>query len=1653
MGTYSIFRLLLQLLLTSSYLTSIDCLSEAELEPLPQLLPPPQQPVQGYLFTMPGTLQAGATEQFCLTLHGITKTQTITVSFSLKYDKTGSFDTRNMTFTFNNGVSQCRDFDVMTYPGKYDVILFNETSAISKAFEVQIQKNNLITLVQTDKPIFKPGQLVKFRILTLLRNLRARKGEIESIFIMDPNNLRVKQFKNVASDGIASLEFQLISEPKLGSWFITVTVDGEETKQGFEVAEYGEETDTCSYTSWLLFAVLPRFEVNIQSQSYFTPTTEFIEGNVCAKYTYGKPVKGFLTLNFCARGYSSFDQNCAVKYTEIEGCYNYSVNISEVLSHYGFSYGRYFTIEASVREADTGVQVNKTIDGPRMATEQLKISFSDSSNNYFKPGLPVFGRVKVEKADGSPAPGEEILIAANDHKNDITLKKTFKTDVNGEIFYYICHGLKESTSSLSLTATALSYKDQEDVDYYRRMYQPRGYASLKQWFSPSLSYIKIPARKDSLKCRENLQVNIPYTHDGSKSNVTFYYQVLSRGRIILTGEKESPADSSPLDILELPVDLCLEPSPSPPPTSASIQPPPTPESDGRSDEPEPSTSPVSVESFSNNAPLESMDGEQLKSEEIDSPEGRDLRKKRFVYGNPPNETDIIVRSEVMASEVSSVLLDIPISAALSPKFSLLVFYIRDDGEVVADSMDYVVEPCFENEVKMQFSDETVLPGAETKISLSAAPGSLCSIGVVDKSVNILGGDHQITPETVFKKLGEYSLSRSGSYDYYDDSPYCKEQIQAREKKRESQEEDDDDDESRNFWEYGWWYTSEYVDAIEAFKRMGFAVLTNLNLETRPCKREPPVYYEEPMTLEVGLGAVNGLPGPIAVTSSVPSAPSLRSYFPETWLWDLVSVGETGMLELKKIVPHTITKWVGNSLCTSGEAGLGVSPLISLTAFQPFFLAFNLPYAAVRGERLPITITVYNYLDKCLNMLLTVDGMTNFKIHSARGNRDSFCLCGGQSSTKKFYITAQNIGKLPIFAGAEITSGGNCDSDVVIDSQYIGWKDSVQREIFVKAEGVTQQYSHNIYMCVEERAPKVEQMKLPLPNDMVEDSARGEVTVVGDIMGPALNNLDGLVRMPTGCGEQNMVGFTPNIYVLKYLNASSRLTNQIQDKAKFYMETGYQRELKYRHNDGSFSAFGESSGKSGSTWLTAFVVQSFAQARPYIYIDDDDLEKSISYLRRVQGETGCFIERGQVFSSYMQGGLGRSNSENKEDSYGGTLTAYVLISLLQAGIDKKDSVTTNAIECINRELQRNPNIDTYSLALAAYAHVLYDQYSHQSLDLMSKLNSRAVDEGSVRYWKREGGTPEPVNSWYYYAAPSAEVEMTAYALLATILFYGAESVSKGQPIGYWLSSQQSAFGGYSSTQDTVVGLNALSEFATSVYFEGPTNMTVIVEGSGIHRDFQIQPVNSLELQIEPMKQMGSGLRIQASGSGCALVQANVRYNKLPSKLGIHNPKFELSVAAMPFRFGRNRCDRRSLVITFGVRDSETFSTGMTMLTIHTVSSWSVIPESLRELSSRFSILGIDRYEVSEQGVITFYLDQLDTRTRSFSLDLEQDREMAVSAPKPAEVQIYEYYERDMTVIASYTIKTTCGTKLEIPYDQAADRSLPFPEQARTIRTGT
>lgn len=57
---------------------------------------------------------------------------------------------------------------------------------------------------------------------------------------------------------------------------------------------------------------------------------------------------------------------------------------------------------------------------------------------------------------------------------------------------------------------------------------------------------------------------------------------------------------------------------------------------------------------------------------------------------------------------------------------------------------------------MEFVKSPIKPGSNATIRVSGDPGSVCSIGVVDKSIEILKADHQLTPEKVLFR-NSYSL--------------------------------------------------------------------------------------------------------------------------------------------------------------------------------------------------------------------------------------------------------------------------------------------------------------------------------------------------------------------------------------------------------------------------------------------------------------------------------------------------------------------------------------------------------------------------------------------------------------------------------------------------------------------------------------------------------------------------------------------------------------------------------------------------------------------------------------------------------------------------------------------------------------------------------
>lgn len=132
---------------------------------------------------------------------------------------------------------------------------------------------------------------------------------------------------------------------------------------------------------------------------------------------------------------------------------------------------------------------------------------------------------------------------------------------------------------------------------------------------------------------------------------------------------------------------------------------------------------------------------------------------------------------------------------------------------------------------------------------------------------------------------------------------------------------------------------------------------------------------------------------------------------------------------------------------------------------------------------------------------------------------------------------------------------------------------------------------------------------------------------------SLQNLEKLLTIPTGCGEQIMATLAPNLYILKYLNAVNNISPGLSQRAVRNIKIGYQRILDYIHPDGSFSAFGYHD-PAGSMFLTSFVVRTLQQAKKYMYVDQNVINKAVHWILGHQLENGCFSAVTHVFQDMV-----------------------------------------------------------------------------------------------------------------------------------------------------------------------------------------------------------------------------------------------------------------------------------------------------------------------------------------------------------------------------------------------------------------------------------
>jgi CD109 antigen len=887
-----------------------------------------------------------------------------------------------------------------------------------------------------------------------------------------------------------------------------------------------------------------------------------------------------------------------------------------------------------------------------------------------------------------------------------------------------------------------------------------------------------------------------------------------------------------------------------------------------------------------------------------------------VYSTNPGTVyyDVFANGRTVYSATSDESdISIPVTPQMSPQAKVVAYMINPNSEVSVDVLPFDVEFATHIDLSSSFDLESAEPGENVTVDFDAGSMSMIGFSIVDESVYALS-EGRLNLKQVFDELEKRFMEPQAESHSY-------------------------------------WYSEGAYDIIEnagmiVMASPGIDVPRSDNMDEEDggifaggMVKGMNVVMDDAMEEEVAAAPMMEMPTDSADnfagkgdSNDLEEVQRVRQFFPETWVWmPKLLTDNAGLASLDLTAPDSITTWRLHAVSSSPE-GIGISES-SLTVFQDFFIDPDLPYSVTRGEQFPVQVQVYNYLDTEQDVKLTLTGT------------DWFDIIG--DDVQLVTVDANGVG----YASFTISPTKVGKQIVEITGQTTERADAVRKDIIVEAEGVTREIIDNGVLS----NGSVE-LGATLPVDIVPDSEKVLVSFTPSIVAQSISGVDDLLGMPYGCGEQNMMLFSTDVEVLRYLKATGQDNPEVRAKAEMYIITGYQRELTYRHSDGSFSAFGESD-ESGSLWLTSFVLSQFSAARDVTTIDGDILSEAADWIEYYQQEDGSWEQVGFVIHQDMMGGLSGTYA----------LTAYTTLALEEYGSANPD-VMAKAQTYLEENLASQD--DPYALAIGTLA--------------LQKLNSSMADEALVEllaisnqdddgtYWGYgNGGVPAPRGDYGYSSiAPSSKnVETTAYATLALIEANNPTATSSLK----WIAAQRNSNGGFSSTQDTVMAFRALMSAAASAGRDIDATIHVIADGTEV-KSVEVDQQNFDVVQIIEIPDGTSKVKLEMEGTGDLNYQLVRRFNVILPDV-IEQNEIELDVEYDSTDVSVNDIVTVNAHIKYnGITgiNGNTSSSGMMIVDLAVPTGFSPVTSSLE--ATKASEEKITRYEIAGRKVI-FYIDDM------------------------------------------------------------------------------
>ncbi|XP_046381183.2 complement C3-like [Haliotis rufescens] len=779
-----------------------------------------------------------------------------------------------------------------------------------------------------------------------------------------------------------------------------------------------------------------------------------------------------------------------------------------------------------------------------------------------------------------------------------------------------------------------------------------------------------------------------------------------------------------------------------------------------------------------------------------------------------------------------------------PSARIVVFYVASD-HVVADSTHLLMKTACREELRIRRvgNKDSYLPKETGQISLSGGANMSIGLLAVDKAVYVLKFEKSLTRKKMFNDLDSHDFgSGSGS--------------------------------AANSWK---------IFEAAGFKLVYGNIRSNVPL------------FEHNLWTTARMSSRNS-----EDTVSPMEERILRSFFPESWLFEEAILDASGNLVRDVKYPDSITTWVMHAVGVSQDQGICVSNAIRVVVSQDFFLDVQLPFKAVKLEEVRVNVTVSSYIgyNTTVTLTATADGICMLDCDGDELTIPPFSVPNGGKRTESFSILPVNPGTYVIRVAAVTASRVK--------------QDIVERHLVVVSEGEPNKKTINfnldpngkprndltVTQSVNRRVQET-RIHMAFPDEAIPESENIHITASGDLLGDVISNIVIGSTFPSmfDSADSLMMELAPSCYGLQYLSRLNSLTPEVLNKGRLHIRYGVAELLKYRTSDGAFclEEIDEDYTPEPSVWFTTFVLKTLCSTRAVLNIDEHILEEGYEWLlNQVTGSQSRGFEIEDEDPRYIDG-------EEQQ------LLAEVLISsfscshrISEETVRQRDSFKQWWSRMRKSRLR---NMTPLTLAKVTYARQNLNYLDSTWETAVRELKQKGTTNAAGYYfWSDEyHEAHEPI---MYKTRPSSEtIEATAYSLLVFVkvsLKLPCRTIQQQQrrrrrrgrvyrqcrnmyinpdKIADWLIQWRNGKGLFVGASDTAVATEALAAYRESKRIR-ETNLDVNVTASP-SENFTHRMVFGEEDAFQPQSlqdvPLGQSLQVLTAGHGIGQMHVDASYN--------------------------------------------------------------------------------------------------------------------------------------------------------------------------------